>query len=148
MARSKYLITALALAASAAPQMAQASCNGAACTSFSAIATWSSSDKRVNAVLTNKDPAKEMKVKLCITVDSKCNNFEVTLPPRGSTTKSVSVSGGAAPPKFAVEANSADFTVVQGATPAPSSTSTTTTGSTGASGASGMDVGHFGKFTY
>jgi len=141
------LTTALALAAGLAPQMALASCSGSACSAFTATAAWSPSDKRVNAVLSNKDQAKEMKVKLCITVDGKCNAFDVTLPPRGNITKSVSVSGGAAPPKFAVDINSADFTATQAAAPTPpSQSSTTTTGSTGPARA--VDVGPFGRFSY
>jgi hypothetical protein len=144
MTRHHFMITtALALAAGAVPQMAQASCSGSACNALSATAAWSSSDKKVNAVLTNKE-AKEMQVKFCVTVDSRCNPFELTLPARGSVTKSVSVSGGAAPPKFAVDVTKADFAAVQGAS--TSSGSSTTTGV--ATATSGMDVARFGRFTY
>jgi hypothetical protein len=146
MTRSHFVIIALALAAGVAPQVAQASCSGNACSAFSATATWSSSDKKVNAVLTNKDQAKPMQVKLCITVDSRCNSFDFTLPPRGSITKSVSVSGGAAPAKFAVDVNKAEFAVTQGASPPPSSQASTAAPASGPT--TGVDVPDYGKFSY
>ena len=107
-----FLATVAAIAS--VPQAAQASCSGNACSAFSTTATWSSSDKRVNTVLTNKDQAKAVHLKFCITVDGKCNSFDVTLPPHSNDTKSVSVSGGAAPPKFAVDVSSAEFPAGQG----------------------------------
>ena len=130
------------------PQIAQASCSGNACSSVSATATWSSSDKRANTVLTNKDQSQAMHLKLCITVDGKCNSFEITLPPRGSTTKSVTVSGGAAPPKFAVDVNNADFPVVQGASPstAPSPGSAAAS-SSGSAAVNGVDT-PYGRISY
>jgi hypothetical protein len=102
-----FLATVAAIAT--VPQAAQASCSGNACNAFTAAATWSSSDKRVNTVLTNRDQTKAVHVKFCITVDGRCNSFDVTLPPHSNDTKSVSVSGGAAPPKFAVDVSSAEF---------------------------------------
>jgi len=146
MIRHRFPIIALALAAGATPQLAYASCNGTACNSFSATAAWSSSDKRINAVLSNKDTAKEMKVKLCITVEGRCNAFDVTLPPRGSVTKSVSVNGGAAPPKFAVDVDKADFSGGLAAAPAPSSSASASAAASGPT--TSADVPGFGKFSY
>jgi len=107
-----FLATVAAIAT--VPQVAQASCSGNACNAFSIAATWSSSDKRVNTVLTNRDPTKAVHVKFCITVEGKCDSFDVTLPAHGNATKSVSVSGGAAPPKFAVDVSSAEFPAGEG----------------------------------
>ena len=95
------------------PQIAHASCSGNACSAYSAVATWSSSDKHVNTVLTNKDQTNAVHLKFCITVEGRCNSFDLTLPPHGTMTKSVSVSGGAAPPKFAVDVSTADFPPVK-----------------------------------
>ena len=112
----KFILLATATAVASVPHVAQASCNGNACNAYSAVATWSSSEKRVNTVLTNKDQTKPLHLKLCVTIDGKCNSFDLTLPPRGSMTKSVSVNGGAAPPKFAVDVSSAEFPAGQAAT--------------------------------
>jgi hypothetical protein len=133
MNRSHSLIVATTVIIGAIPQMAQASCNGNACSAVSAAASWNASDKRVNAVLTNKDQAKGMQVKFCITVEGKCNSFELTLSPRSNAIKSVLLSGMAAPKKFEVEVSSADFAG----------------GQSSSSGAvNGVEVARFGKFTY
>jgi hypothetical protein len=112
----KFAFLATVAAVATIPQIAQASCSGNACDAYSALAAWSSSEKRVNTVLTNKDSTKPVHLKLCVTVDGKCNRFDLTLPPRGSMTKSVSVNGGAAPPKFAVDVSTAEFPAGQAAT--------------------------------
>ena len=117
------------------PQVAHASCSGNACSAYSAVATWSASDKHVNTVLTNKDQTKAVHLKFCITVEGRCNSFDVTLPPHGNMTKSVSVSGGAAPPKFAVDVSTAEF---------PAGQATASQGS----GAVNTVETPFGKLTY
>jgi hypothetical protein len=144
MTRSHLLMIAMTVVAGAIPGIAQASCSGNACSAVSAVATWSASDKRVNAVLTNKDQAKEMRLKFCITVEGSCNSFELTLPPHGNATKSVSLSmrlGSAAPPKIAVDVSSADFTVAQGSSQAPAAAASS-------AAVTAVDVPGLGKFTY
>ena len=139
-----FLATVAAIAT--VPQVAQASCSGNACSAFSTAATWSSSDKRVNTVLTNKDPTKAVHVKFCITVDGKCNSFDITLPPHSNDTKSVSVSGGAAPPKFAVDVSSAEFPAGEGSS---QGTAAAVQGSAQrpAAAANGVDT-PYGRITY
>src|SRR5689334_600607 len=99
MTRTGFLIIATAALTGAIPGVAHASCSGSACSAVSAAATWSASDKRVNAVLTNRDQAKELRLKFCINVDGRCENYELTLPPHGTVTKTLNMSMrlGAAP---------------------------------------------------
>jgi hypothetical protein len=142
MTRTNLLMIAVTVVAGAIPGVAQASCSGNACSAVSAVATWNSSDKRVDAVLTNKDQAKGMRLKFCIVVEGTCNSFELTLPPHGNATKTVSLSMrlGSAPPKIAVDVSSADFAASQGASQAPAATASTAV--------TAVDVPGLGKFTY
>src|SRR5690349_9020175 len=95
-----FVFLATVAAVAVVPQIAQASCSGNACGAFSATAVWSSSQKQVNTVLTNRDSTKPVHLRLCVTAEGKCSPFDLTLPPGGNMTKSVSVPGGGAPPKF------------------------------------------------
>jgi hypothetical protein len=70
----KFILLATAAAVASVPHVAQASCSGNACGAYSAIATWSASEKRVNTVLTNKDQTRPVHLTLCVTVDGKCNS--------------------------------------------------------------------------
>lgn len=120
-----YLLP-MTIAASVAPQIAQASCSGNACGELLTAATYSAADKRVNGTVTNRDQAKTLQLKFCITVEGKCNSFEATLPPQKSVPKSVPFSGAGTPQKFGVDIVSAEFKALP---------------------AGGVDM-PFGKFTY
>jgi hypothetical protein len=105
----KYYFLATVGAIALVPQIAQASCSGNACNAFSTIAVWNGSGKRVDTTFTNKE-TKEVRLKFCVTVDGKCNSFELTLPPSGKVTKNVPVPGIlGAPPKFSIDVSKADF---------------------------------------
>ena len=50
-----FALLATAAAIVAVPQIAQAGCNGPACSAFSSTTNYSASDKRVRATVTNKE---------------------------------------------------------------------------------------------
>jgi hypothetical protein len=125
-----------------APKVAEA-CNGNACSDSAYSATtpaYNSSDKKVSTVLTNKSSTQSIHLKFCIMVDGKCNSFDVTLPPHGSTMKSVSLSGATAFPKFTVEVTNADFPNTQATTTSPASPTP--------AGVVTIDAAPYGKITY
>lgn len=100
----------MTIVAGATPQIAQASCGGNACGALTAIAHYSSVDKRINASVTNRDQAKTIHLKFCINVEGKCGSgFEATLRPHENIAKFAAVNGSAAPQKYAVDVTSAEF---------------------------------------
>jgi hypothetical protein len=99
---------ALVVVLGALPQVVHASCSGTGCGSFSVDGkSFSSSDKRAKATLVNKDPARKIHIKGCITSDGKCStgdSFETTIDPG----KGVAISGPATE-KFIVDVTSAEL---------------------------------------
>ena len=136
MTRNLALLATVAAVATV-PQIAQASCSGTACSAYMLNPTWSPSDRRVNATLTNKDQTREVHLKLCITIGGVCNGIEVTLPPHSAVMKGITVPGapGSAPPNYTVDVTAANFPPGQAASPAP------------AAAVNGLDT-PFGKLTY
>jgi hypothetical protein len=112
-------------------------CSGNACSDsgYSASASYNKDDKKINAVLTNKSATQQVHLKFCIMIDSRCNPFDVTLPPHGSAMKSVSIIGATSLPKFAVEVSNAEFLNTQATSSTPS-------------GVTAVDAPPYGKITY
>ena len=136
-------LLATAAAIVAVPQIAQAGCNGTACSALSTATNYSASDKRVRATVTNKD-SNPIHLKFCVNVDYHCNGFDATLAPRETITRDVSFSGPKPPKIHAVDVVTAEFpaqrpAAATGATAAPSAAA--------ASGAVVMDTPR-GKLTY
>jgi hypothetical protein len=48
-------------------------------------------------------------VKFCVTIDGKCNSFDVTLSPHQNITRNVPATGTAASPKYAIDISDAEF---------------------------------------
>ena len=104
----KLAMLATAAAIVAVPQIAQAGCNGPACSGFSSTANYSASDKRVRATVTNKE-TNPIHLKFCVNVDYHCNGFDVTIPPHETITKDVAFSGAKPPKIAAVDVVTAEF---------------------------------------
>jgi hypothetical protein len=105
----KVAMIAMTVGASVASDFAHAGCSGAACSALSPGATYSSSDKKVNVSLTNKDSNQSVHVKFCVTIDGKCNSFDVTLSPHQNIVRNVPVTGTAASPKYTIDIGDAEF---------------------------------------
>ena len=104
----KLAMLATAAAIVAVPQIAQAGCNGPACSGFSSTANYSASDKRVRATVTNREQT-PIHLKFCVNVDYHCNGFDVTIAPRETITKDVAFSGAKPPKIAAVDVVTAEF---------------------------------------
>jgi len=104
----KLAMLATAAAIVAVPQIAQAGCNGPACSGFSSTANYSASDKRVRATVTNRE-TNPIHLKFCVNVDYHCNGFDVTIPPHETITKDVAFSGAKPPKIAAVDVVTAEF---------------------------------------
>jgi len=118
-------LLATAAAIVAVPQIAQAGCNGSACSALSSTTNYSATDKRVRATVTNKE-SNPIHLKFCVNVDYHCNGFEATLAARETITRDVSFNGPKPPQIHAVDVVTAEFPAQRpaaaGATAAPSAT--------------------------
>ena len=133
-------LLATAAAIVAVPQIAQAGCNGSACSALSSTTNYSATDKRVRATVTNKE-SNPIHLKFCVNVDYHCNGFEATLAARETITRDVSFNGPKPPQIHAVDVVTAEFPAQRpaaaGATAAPGA----------AASAAVLDTPR-GKFTY
>src|ERR1700674_3186274 len=122
MTLKRTLFAAMIFTLGLLPQIANASCSGNACSSFSVEnKSYSSSDTMAKATLVNKDQSKKIHLKGCVSVNGKCgsaDSFDVTIDPGKRVPISKPISSMLAKPadaqNFVVDVSSAEFLQQEG----------------------------------